>query len=107
MAKKKAVQKRMTKAQLVSELAQMADIDKKTVNEMFSHLSQIIARELGKDGPGEFVIPGLVKLKVVDKPATKEREGVNPFTGEKMIIKAKPASKKVRVTAMKALKDMV
>ena len=54
-----------------------------------------------------FTLPGLLRMKVVKKPATKEREGINPFTKEKMIFKAKPASKKVRVLALKNLKSMV
>jgi hypothetical protein len=56
---------------------------------------------------GLFTVPGLMKMKVVKKPATKAREGVNPFTGEKMMFKAKPASKKVRVMPLKSLKGMV
>jgi DNA-binding protein HU-beta len=54
-----------------------------------------------------FTLPGLLKMKVVKKPATKAREGVNPFTGEKMMFKAKPASKKVRIMALKNLKGFV
>ncbi|MFW5740444.1 MAG: HU family DNA-binding protein [Myxococcota bacterium] len=107
MAEKKPAPKRMTKAQVVAELAAMTELDKKTVNNVFASLSQIIKKELGPRGPGEFVIPGLVKLKTVKKPATKDREGINPFTKEPMTIKGKPASKKVRATAVKALKDMV
>jgi nucleoid DNA-binding protein len=56
---------------------------------------------------GLFTLPGLATMKVVKKPATKAREGVNPFTGEKMVFKAKPASKKVRVMPLKNLKGMV
>ena len=58
-------------------------------------------------GNGLFTMPGLLKMKVVKKPATKAREGINPFTGEKMMFKAKPASKKVRVMPLKNLKAMV
>jgi len=107
MAEKKPAPKRMTKAQVVAELAAMTELDKKTVNNLFACLSQIIEKELGSRGPGEFVVPGLVKLKTVKKPATKDREGINPFTKQPMTIKGKPASKKVRATAVKALKDMV
>lgn len=103
----KTAPKRMTKAQVVAELAEMAEVDKKTANAMINALSEIIKRELGGKGPGEFTIPGLVKLKTVKKPATKDRQGINPFTKEPMTIKGKPASKKVRATAVKALKDMV
>ncbi len=58
-------------------------------------------------GNGVFTLPGLCKMRVVKKAATKAREGVNPFTGEKMTIKAKPASKKVRIRALKNLNEMV
>lgn len=107
MAEKKAAAKRMTKAQVVSELAESAELDKKSVNRVLEALTELVRRELGARGPGEFVVPGLVKLKTVKKPATKDRQGINPFTKEPMLIKGKPASKKVRVTAIKALKDLV
>ncbi|HWM27396.1 MAG TPA: HU family DNA-binding protein, partial [Woeseiaceae bacterium] len=61
----------------------------------------------GKRGPGVCNIPGLAKVVVQRKPATKARKGVNPFTGEEMMFKAKPASKTVKVAALKGLKDMV
>ena len=99
--------KRLTKAQVVAELANGADLDKKSINRVFESLSELIRKQLTGRGPGEFVIPGLVKLRVVKKPATKERQGINPFTKEPITIPAKPASKKVRATALKALKDLV
>ena len=107
MAEKKNAPKRMTKAQVVAELAETAQLDKKAVNAVLSGLADIVNRELGAKGPGEFVVPGLVKLKTVKKPATKDRQGINPFTKEPMTIKGKPASRKVRASAIKALKDMV
>jgi DNA-binding protein HU-beta len=72
---------------------------------VFESLGTVIKKSLR--GNGLFTLPGLLKLKVVKKPATKTREGVNPFTGEKMTFKAKPASKKVRVLPLKSLKAMV
>ena len=99
--------KRLTKAQVISEIATKTDFDKKTGNRVFDALNDIIQGQLTGDGPGEFVIPGLVKLRVVNKEATKERPGINPFTKEPITIPAKPASKKVRATALKALKDLV
>jgi DNA-binding protein HU-beta len=72
---------------------------------VFESLGTVIKKSLR--GNGLFTLPGLLKLKVVKKPATKSREGVNPFTGEKMTFKAKPASKKVRVLPLKSLKAMV
>ena len=99
--------KRLTKAQVIGEIANASDLDKKSVNRVFESLTDLIRKQLSARGPGEFVVPGLVKLRVVKKPATKAREGVNPFTGEKMMFKAKPASKKVRIAALKSLKEMV
>jgi DNA-binding protein HU-beta len=99
--------KRLTKAQVIAEIAGGADLDKKSVNRVFDSLTELIKKQLSGRGPGEFVVPGLVKLRVVKKPATKERQGVNPFTKEPMTIAAKPASKKVRATALKSLKDLV
>jgi DNA-binding protein HU-beta len=99
--------KRLTKAQVVTELANATDLDKKSVNRVFDALQELIRKQLAGRGPGEFVIPGLVKLRVVKKPATKERQGINPFTKEPITIPAKPASRKVRATALKALKDLV
>ena len=99
--------KRLTKAQVITEIAAAVDLDKKTVNRTFDALSDLIRKQMAGRGPGEFVIPGLVKLRVVKKPATKERQGINPFTKEPITIPAKPASKKVRATALKALKDLV
>jgi len=99
--------KRLTKAQVIAELANAADLDKKSVNRVFEGMQDLIRKQLSNRGPGEFVVPGLVKLRVVKKPATKERQGINPFTKEPITIPAKPASKKVRATPLKALKDLV
>ncbi len=99
--------KRLTKAQVISELSELAELDKKSVARVFDKLQELIKKQLGARGPGEFVIPGLLKLKAVKKPATKDREGINPFTKEKTTFKGKPASKKVRATALKNLKDLI
>lgn len=99
--------KRMTKAQVITELAEYSEMDKKSVNRVFEGLTELIRKQLGSRGPGEFVIPGLLKLKTVKKPATKDRPGINPFTKEPIVIKGKPASKKIRATALKQLKDLV
>jgi DNA-binding protein HU-beta len=99
--------KRLTKAQVISELSELTELDKKSVGRVFEKLQELIKKQLGARGPGEFVIPGLLKLKAVKKPATKDREGINPFTKEKTVFKGKPASKKVRATALKALKDLI
>jgi nucleoid DNA-binding protein len=100
-------QKRLTKAQVVAEIAEMSELDKKSVNRVFESLTEIIKKQLGSRGPGEFVIPGLLKLKAVKKPATKDRPGINPFTKQPITIKGKPASKKIRASALKSLKDLI
>jgi len=98
---------KMTKAQIIAELAEKTGLSKKQVAGVFDALNDTIKKNLGNRGPGLFVIPGLVKLTVRKRPATKEREGINPFTKEKIIIKAKPARKVVKASALKALKDLV
>lgn len=99
--------KRLTKSQVVSELAELTELDKKSINRVFDGLTDIIKKQLGSRGPGEFVIPGLLKLKTVKKAATKDRPGINPFTKQPTTFKGKPASKKIRASALKALKDLI
>jgi nucleoid DNA-binding protein len=94
-----------TKSEILNQLAKETELSRKQVSAMFDSLSGVIKKSLRSNGL--FTLPGLLKLKVVKKPATKAREGVNPFTGEKMVFKAKPASKKVRVMPLKSLKAMV
>lgn len=94
-----------TKSDILNHISKETDLSRKQVGAVFDSLNGIIRKSLRSNGL--FTMPGLMKLKVVKKPATKAREGVNPFTGEKMIFKAKPASKKVRVLPLKALKAMV
>lgn len=99
--------KRMTKAQIMSELSDKTGLTKKEVGSVFDSLRDLIKRELGRRGPGEFVIPDLLKLKVRTIPARKERKGIDPFTKEERVFPAKPAQKKVRATPLKKLKDLV
>jgi len=94
-----------TKSEVYSQLSKDTGLPKKELDAVFDSLHNVIRKSLR--GNGLFTLPGLMKLKVVAKPATKAREGVNPFTGEKMMFKAKPASKKVRVLPLKNLKAMV
>jgi nucleoid DNA-binding protein len=101
------VTKVFTKGELYSTLAERAEISRKQVVTLFDNLSEIIAGHLKKDGPEKFVFPGLLKIIVKKVPAKPAREGKNPFTGEMTTFKAKPASKKVKVLALKTLKGMV
>ena len=99
--------KRMTKAQIIGEISDKTQLTKKEVGAVFEGLRDLIKKELGKRGPGEFVIPDLLKLKVKKVPARKAGMAKNPFTGQDVMRDAKPASKKVRVTPLKKLKDLV
>src|ERR1700747_2185332 len=94
-----------TKSEVVAQICKDADLSRKRVAAVFESLNGIIKKSLR--GSGMFTLPGLLKMKVVKKPATKARQGINPFTGEKMMFKAKPASKKVRSLPLKSLKAMV
>jgi nucleoid DNA-binding protein len=115
MAKKKAKtkatnaasNKARTKGQVFGELADSNAMTRKQVACVFEGLAGMIKQDLGKRGPGLFTVPGLMKIKVVRKAATKARKGTNPFTGEEMMFKAKPARNVVKVLALKGLKEMV
>ncbi len=96
-----------TKSETYNTIAEHTDIPKKQVAAAFEVLSEIIGKHLGKRGPGVFTLPGLMKLTVKRKPATKARKGINPFTGEQIMIKAKPARNVVRVRPLKNLNEMV
>ena len=102
MAKKNAAP---TKSEVLTTIAKETDLSKKQVGAVFDSLGGVIKKSLR--GNGLFTMPGLLKMKVVKRPATKAREGINPFTGEKMMFKAKPASRKVRVRALRNLNGMI
>ena len=113
MAKRKAkkktssAKKPMTKSEILTALSEANGFTKKEVAGLFDDLAALIGKNLNSRGPGVFTIPGLAKIKVVRKKATKARKGINPFTGEETMFKAKPARNVVKVTPLKALKDMV
>ncbi len=110
MAKKKAAQapeKPMTKSQIVAGIAEETGLAKKDVSAVFEAMTGQIKTSLGRRGPGAYSVPGLMKLTVVRKPATKARKGINPFTGEETTFKAKPARNVVKIRPLKSLKDMV
>lgn len=99
--------KRMSKTQILTELAERTGLGKKEVQNVFDALGALAQRELGAQGPGELVIPDLVKLKVKVTPARAAHRGVDPFTKQEREFPAKPASRKVRSTPVKKLKDLV
>jgi len=96
----------LTKTQLLTTLSETTDVSKKEVSNLLTSLGNIIEHHVKKSGPQVFTLPGLFKIKIVRKPATKERKGVNPFTGEATVFKAKPARNVVKIVALKKLKEM-
>jgi len=99
--------KPMTKSDVFSSLADSTGLQKKEIAGVFAELGALLGKQLGRRGPGAFTVPGLMKVRVVRKPATKARKGINPFTKEETMFKAKPARNVVKITALKGLKDMV
>ena len=102
-----AAKKPPTKSEILNAIAQDTGLTRKDVASVFTSLEGIIAKEMKPRGSGLFNLVGLCKMKVVKKAATKARKGINPFTGEETIFKAKPARKVVKVLPLKGLKDMV
>ena len=102
----KVAKKPTTKSESLTFIADKTGLTKREVGEVFDSLAMLMKRDL-KRGPGVYTVPGLMKVKVVRKPATRARKGVNPFTGEEMMFKAKPARNIVKVLPLKGLKDMV
>ena len=106
MAENKAG-KAATKSETYQALSQATGLSRKQIGSVFDNLTELIKRDLGKRGPGVFTLPGLLKLKRVTKPATKARMGINPFTKQEQLFKAKPARNVVKALALKNLKEMV
>lgn len=96
-----------TKSDVQAVIAEHVGISKKEVSAVFETMGSMIAADLSKGNAGTFNVPGLMKVTVQRKPATKARKGINPFTGEMTTFKAKPARNVVKVRPLKALKDMV
>jgi nucleoid DNA-binding protein len=104
----KAAAKPPTKTEIITAIAEACELSKKEVTAVFEALTGEIKKSIGKrGGAGQFTVPGLCKITVLRKPATKERKGTNPFTGEETVFKAKPARNVVKIRPLKGLKDMV
>ncbi len=99
--------KSLTKAEVLNELAQKTGLTKNQVAGVFTELGGLIRDQLNSGGPGVLSIPGLMRVKVVRKPASPERKGINPFTKQETVFKARPARNVVKITPLKSLKDMV
>jgi Bacterial nucleoid DNA-binding protein len=96
---------KMSKTELVEAVATQSGVEKKQVKAVLDALNDVVYKEL--KAQNEVMVPGLLKLSTVTKPATPEREGINPFTKEKTIFKAKPERKMIKARPVKALKDAV
>ena len=102
----KAIKERFTKTQILTQISTSTELTKKQVQSVLDELSDIMEGHIKKRAVGEFVLPGLMKVTTVKKPAKKARKGINPFTGEEQMFKAKPASIQVKVRPLKKLKEM-
>ncbi len=105
----KAVKKPLTKTEIFTNIGEATDLSRKQVAAVFAALAEEVKKSLGTRGAGAITIPGLVKLEKKKIPARPAKKNVpNPFRpGELMDVKAKPASNKIRVRALKNLKDMI
>lgn len=101
----KPIAERQNKTQILQQIADATELSKKQVQAVLDELTNVIEGHIKKKGIGEFVLPGLLKITTVKKPATKARKGINPFTGEEVTFKAKPASTSVKVRPLKKLKE--
>ena len=100
-----ALKDKLTKTQIVGNIAENTGLSKKQVSDVMVELEALIERSIKKRSVGEFTLPGLMKITTVKKPARKARKGINPFTGEETVFKAKPASVAVKVRPLKKMKE--
>ena len=98
--------KSTTKSEILTNITKATELSRKQVTSVFDCLSSQIKAAVGKKGPGVFALPGLLKIMVILKPATPQRKGINPFTKQEQVFKAKPARKVIKIRPLKALKDM-
>ena len=106
MAEQKAG-KSISKTEFLRSVAASTGLTRDQVNSVLEEVRKLVAENLAESGPGVISVPGLAKIRVVRKPAVPEREGINPFTKEPTVFKAKPAKNVVKIQALKALKDSV
>ncbi|MEL0315298.1 MAG: HU family DNA-binding protein [Halieaceae bacterium] len=103
--KVKAISEKLTKTQIVGSLADSTGLTKKQVSAVMDAMNNLIEGSIKKRGAGEFTIPGMMKITTVRKPAVKARKGINPFTGEETMFKAKPATTAVKIRPLKKMKE--
>ena len=104
---RKKLDKRFSKTEILDYIAENTELTRKQVSSVLDELGEVIELHIKKRSVGEFVLPGLLKVSTVRKPATKARKGINPFTKEETVFKAKPASTTVKVRPLQKLKNMV
>ena len=105
--KSAAIKKPPTKSEILSHIMKETGYTRNEVQVVLDSLYGLIEKNMKPRGASAFTLPGLLKIRVVKKPATKARKGINPFTGEEMMFKAKPARRVVKITPLKGLKDML
>ncbi len=98
--------KMRTKGQIMGQIAEKTGLTRKQVVSVFDAMTSMLTQDL-KSGPKMFNLVGLAKVTVQHKPATKSRKGINPFTGQETVFKARPARNVVKIRALKVLKDSV
>ena len=98
--------KAASKSEILTNISVKTGLSRKEVASVLDGLADQIKAAVGKKGPGIFAVPGLMKITVIQKPAVKARKGINPFTKQEQMFKAKPARKVIKVRPLKALKDM-
>lgn len=96
----------LSKGGIIKALMDMTGLAKKDVAGVLDNLHTLIELHIRSRGPGKFVMPGMLKINVVKKPARPARKGINPFTGEEVMFKAKPAMRVVKIKALKKLKEI-
>lgn len=96
-----------SKSEILAAASEETGLSRKQVSQVLDSIAGQISKALGKKGPGTFTVPGLMRINVIHKPATKARKGINPFTQQETMFKAKPARRVVKVRPLKALKEMV
>merc|ERR1711964_870365 len=95
----------MTSTEAYTTAAEKCGLKAKDAKAVVEALMNVAVSEVKKSG--SFKLAGMLNMKLKNKPATKAKKGINPFTKEPCIFKAKPASKTVRVLPMKKLKEML
>jgi nucleoid DNA-binding protein len=96
----------LTKGGIIKAMTDLTTLSKKDIVASLDALTAVIECHIKSRGPGKFVMPGLLKINVVKKAAKPARKGINPFTGEEVMFKAKPAHKVIKIKALKKLKEM-